>query len=139
MPRVSSLGDLKRHLERTETVKVEDSDGSPWTFEIRPVWPMAWDPKGEWYVQLIASDEKAFGRKVAEVVSAPSEDVFRNVLVKGVHEPKLSERRCDDAAWVEDLMRKDLMARELYAAIAQLSFRGIVKVKAPDAKPRSPS
>ncbi len=131
MPKASAVADLRRHLGRTEMITVKDSDGSEWRFEVKPVWPMAWDPTNEWYTKLISTDPNAFQDKMAEVVAAPPLAVFRDVLVRGVHSPKVLERdgKAEDAIWVEDLMRRDLLARDLYAHIAQLSLRGVVKVE----------
>ena len=137
---VSSAKRLNEHLAKTRTVQVEDQDGSKWHFKIRPVPMLLWDPGSEWYAKLLAKDEKAFGERLEAAIVAPSVDIIREVLISGVAEPKITRDAKGDSEGsvvVEDLLRKDLLARRLYAEIAALAFEGIKQVEIPDAKSRS--
>lgn len=114
---------LTESLTAGERVVVSDHRGKPWAFSIQPVSPMAWDPEGAWYGKLLSEDGAAFTARISEAVSSPTESIMRGVLTRGVCKPLVSPIRVKGAVWVDDIMRDDLLSRELYAEVARLSMR----------------
>lgn len=134
-PKPASVDALRAHLEETKLVEVGDADGTRWTFEIRPAEPALLDPNGEWYAQGLASgDASAFQKRLHQAVLAPSADAMRKILVRGVVSPALTHERREDAVFVDDLVRRDLLARHLYAEIVRVSLAGLIEVMAEKAQ-----
>ena len=138
----SSAKSINEHLRRRRKVTVEDQDGAKFCFEIQPVSMALWDPKNEWYARLMGADPKGLQERIAEEITCPSLDVMREVVLSGVLEPEVAKAKPQDPGkhvWVEDLLRKDMLARRLYSEIANYAFAGIAKIEATDAETRPPS
>lgn len=128
-PGVASVAALSGHLRASEVVQVRDQDGTSWGFEIRSVGTPLLDPEGAWYAQLLAKDPEGFKAKVLEVVGAPSPAVLRGVLLQGTLNPVLSAAKADgNSVWIEDLLRRDFLARGLYAEIMRVTLKGLFQV-----------
>lgn len=132
---ITKKEDLKRHVTVSRNVTVKDMDGTEWTFEILPVSLFTWDETASW-AKMLKDDADGFLSRVKEAVGAPSVEIIRNVLLKGVKSPKLTndEKNTDDVP-VNDLMRRDILVINLYGEIVNLSFEKILKAEVPHAKP----
>jgi len=151
---VSLVEALRAHVEASHAVEVEDADGSRWRFRVRSVELSLLDQGNEWYARLLAEDAAAFQTKLEYAVRAPSPGAMRAVIVRGAVAPAVSFGRRDDAVWIDDLVRRDLLARRLYAEIMRVSLAGLFSQVSADepaapmstsgetsehAKPRPPS
>lgn len=139
MPEVTSVEQLRKHIGGTKAVEVADADGSILAFEVRTVsiLILVGDLRNSWSSEARAADPKAFGDKVAKSVANPTHEQMRQVLLKGVVRPRLSDGPSEDAVPVDDLLGRDILALNLYAAIAAFSTEHLLQVKVrDDAKPQ---
>lgn len=126
----TSAAALTRHLTRTEVVTARDTDGSEWAFEVRGVSAAMWDPGHEWYAQaLVAGDAKTLGERLAKSVGEPDDAVMRAVLIAGCVQPAISAQPREGSVWVEDLLRRDILARALYAEVARMALENLARVE----------
>ena len=130
---VTKVAELRRHVQDPRTVTVEDKDGTRWKFSILPVSMFLWDETAEW-MQSMTKDHKDFLKKVEEAVRAPSQVVLRKVICNAVQEPKITMDADKDGVDIKDFMRHDLLVVNLYTEIVKLSFSGILKLEATDAR-----
>lgn len=123
--------DLKRHLQNTKVVTVEDKDGKEWTFKILPVSMLAWDEtKTLW--KVIADDPDNFHEAIRKSVEAPTDIVVRRVIMQACQEPRITDTAEKDTVPILDFMRHDILVINLYAEIVDHSFSGLLKTEATD-------
>ena len=124
--------DLKVHLDRSKVVEVEDIEGDGTkkiAFRIAPVPLILWDEDNTWYSRLRSTDGQEFAATLGKMVQAPTGNIIRAVLSRGVLEPQISPVRGGSGIWVDDLLARNILSTRLYAEIANLSCEGLLKVK----------
>lgn len=124
--------DLAIHLDRSKVVEVEDEEGGETkklSFKITPVPLILWDEDNSWYSRLRGSDPQKFAAALGRTVQAPTANIMRQVLVRGVLKPQISPVRGGAGIWVDDLLARNFLSLRLYSEIANLSCDGLLKVK----------
>ena len=116
--------DLNRHLTACLPIAVQDADGSRWEFDIARVPILTWDPTDTWFSSLRKKTEE-FTDRVKQAVEAPSEAVLRQVLLRGVVSPRVSDQPEAGAVCVDDLLRRDVLCLGIYHEIVTYSFERI--------------
>ena len=127
---------LRKHVQNTKLVTVEDNDGTEWRFKILPVSMLLWDETGTLW-RKIAKNPNDFHKNMEDLVGTPEHSVVRKVIMQACQEPRVTDVVEENAVPIADLMRHDILVINLYAEIVNHSFSGLLHTEATDARPET--
>lgn len=107
-------------LRRTREIELR---GIKWT--CAAVSLLIWDKDLAILKSAVGENGDAAIKLLNERIGNFSDDQLREVLGRGVIEPKLSAQPADGQVWIEDVIRNTSLANSLYVVIVELTLEAL--------------